>query len=320
MSTNVVNLDALIPREDFEVISTEESQGLPPSSIQIRNLERNDFFYNVLRKPDFQRETSSWSPTKICDFVRTFLSEDLIPAIILWRSGKNVFVIDGSHRLSALIAWVHDDYGAGSVSRGFFQNFIPPEQKKAAERTKRQIDKEIGTYEEHKRAVEYPDQSRPEVAARAKRMGAIGIQLQWVTGNATKAEASFFKINQAATPIDKTELRILKARVKPNALSARVITHNATGHKYWRKFSEARQAEIEGLGRNIYETIFIPPLNTPIKTLDIPIGGRGYGAQSLPLIFELVNLANDVKIIDPTKSNKVKEDQLADDPDGAKTV
>jgi hypothetical protein len=33
----------------------------------------------------------------------------LIPAIILWRStGGYLFVIDGSHRLSALSAWVND--------------------------------------------------------------------------------------------------------------------------------------------------------------------------------------------------------------------
>ncbi len=80
MPTHLVNLDAMIPRLDFEV---RDEESFPPiQTIQIRNLEAS-FFYNALRKPDFQRETSSWSPLKICEFVRTFIDGDLIPAIIL---------------------------------------------------------------------------------------------------------------------------------------------------------------------------------------------------------------------------------------------
>jgi len=44
----------------------------------------------------------------------------LIPAIILWNSGRYIFTIDGAHRLSALIAWVLDDYGDGIISQTFF--------------------------------------------------------------------------------------------------------------------------------------------------------------------------------------------------------
>lgn len=38
-----VNLDALIPREDFDVVDAEVSS-VPTATIQIRNLERGDFF------------------------------------------------------------------------------------------------------------------------------------------------------------------------------------------------------------------------------------------------------------------------------------
>lgn len=98
-----VNLDALVPREDFEVIQ-DLNRSLDTTTIQIRDLETGAFFYPILRKPDFQRETSEWEPQKVLGFVESFLNGDLIPAIILWHSGRNIFVIDGAHRLSALIA------------------------------------------------------------------------------------------------------------------------------------------------------------------------------------------------------------------------
>jgi hypothetical protein len=97
MATNVVNLDALIPREDFAVVGGRDWP--KPDRISISELRPTGFFYNQLRKPDFQRETANWSPEKIEDFVKTFLEGDLIPAIILWSAGETIFVIDGAHRL-----------------------------------------------------------------------------------------------------------------------------------------------------------------------------------------------------------------------------
>jgi hypothetical protein len=317
MATNVVNLDALIPREDFAISSGRD--WAKPDRIQISELRPNGFFYNQLRKPDFQRETANWSPEKIEDFIKTFLEGDLIPAIILWSAGETIFVIDGAHRLSALIAWVHDDYGDGTLSRKFYSNFIPPEQQRAAERTSQRIKETIGTYAEHIAAIEHPTTSRAIVAERAKRLGSLALQLQWVpAADAKKAEASFFKINQAATAIDPTELRILRARTSPNALASRAIVRNATGHKYWSQFNETVQQELEVTGKEIYSALFRPPLDLPVKTLDLPVAGRSYSGQTLPLIFDLVNLANDIKIVDAAR--RKSEDPLPPDVDGSKTI
>lgn len=113
-----LNLDALIPREDFEVL--EQQVHVPTTdSLQIQQLEKKSFFYPVLRKPDFQRETSDWTVDKVGDFIVSFLDGDLIPATILWRSSSFIFVIDGAHRLSALLSWVNDDYGDGNLSSAF---------------------------------------------------------------------------------------------------------------------------------------------------------------------------------------------------------
>lgn len=320
MATNVVNLDALIPREDFEVVDEKATDTSKPTTIRIADLSADAFFYSALRKPDFQRETANWSPAKIQDFIQTFLDGDLIPAIIFWGAGGNNFVIDGAHRISALAAWVHDDYGDGQKSREFFQNFVPDEQLAAAERTRRLINESIGTFLEHQTAVRHPEQSRPDVLRRAKRLGSAVLQLQWVpTADAKKAEASFFKINQAATEIDPTELRILRSRFSPNAVAARVIVRGATGHKYWRDFSPVVQQEIETIGKELYADLFHPPLALPIKTLDLPVAGRGYSGRTLPLIFDLVSLANDLRVMDSARVTKA-EAVLPADEDGLATI
>lgn len=327
--TNLVNLDALIPREDFE-IREDAVRFEQRDTIAITDLKPG-FFYSALRKPDFQRETSGWNAAKIADLVTSYLGGDLIPAVILWQpaNGGSIFVIDGAHRLSALIAWVRDDYGDGDVSRAFFKNQLPPEQITAADRTRKLIKGTVGSFSEHLAATEYPEQSRPEVRARAKRLGSLAIIVQWVNGNADKAEQSFFKINQEATPIDPTELRILRSRKHANALAARAIIRAGTGHRYWDLFPDEVQKGIETIAAEIYRILFSPPLVTPIKTLDLPIAGRAYSALTLPLIYDVVNLANGEiplkqaeKATKPKKGADDKEVQKPDltDTDGQKTI
>ncbi|HJW96271.1 MAG TPA: DUF262 domain-containing protein [Thermoanaerobaculia bacterium] len=232
------NLDALIPREDFEVLDEGSPDHSLRDTIDIAALEKGQFFYESLRKPDFQRETANWPPEKVQEFVRTFLDGDLVPAVILWKSKGNTFVIDGAHRLSALIAWVNDDYGDGILSVPFFGNRIVSEQKKVADQTRVLIKSTLGSYADYRAAAKNPDPTKPDIIARAKRLGSNSLKLQWVTGNSRKAEYSFFKINQSATLIDPTELAIIKARHKPNALAARALMRAGTGHKYWSEFPE----------------------------------------------------------------------------------
>jgi hypothetical protein len=238
-----VNLDGLIPREDFEAKADQTSGGNLPATQTITELEKGKFFYSVLKKPDFQRETANWTPETVAELISSFVNDDLVPAIILWRSPSNdVFVIDGSHRLSSLIAWVQDDYGDGEISREFFDHSIPPPQIEAAEKTRKIINKEVGAYDDLKFAIANPQKAlKPEHIVRAKKLGSLAINVQWVTGDANKAEHSFFKINQQGTAIDPTELTMLKARSSPNALAARAIIRAGVGHKYWSKFDANTQ-------------------------------------------------------------------------------
>lgn len=293
-----VNLDALIAREDFEVEETINS-GKKKETISIEDIKVDSFFFSNLKKPDFQRETNEWDSQKICELVKSFVEGDLIPAIILWRStGGYLFVIDGSHRLSALSAWVNDDYGDGIISKHFYDGIIPDEQIEIAQETRKLVNKIVGSYEDFRLALVRPDKVGPEIVRHAKNLGALAIQLQWVEGDARKAESSFFKINQQAAPIDKTELKLLESRKKPNSIAARAIIRSGKGHKYWSSFPKSIQIEVQELAAQINEILFDPKLQTPIKTLDIPVGGKVYSSQALPLVLDLINIVCNEKSSD----------------------
>ncbi|MCP3105548.1 DUF262 domain-containing protein [Myxococcus sp. K15C18031901] len=304
-----VNLDALIRREDFEVTS-EQQPSLAIQTLQVRDLESTAFFYPSLRKPDFQRETAEWTPNRICELVSSFVDGDLIPAIILWRSGAYTFVIDGAHRLSALIAWVQDDYGDGPKSKEIFGDNLPAEQVRAARETRDLINDKIGSYAQFRSAAQTPSASNTDLAHRALRLGSLAVQLQWVTGSASKAEDSFYRINQSAAQINKTELMIIKSRRQPQAIAARAIVRAGSGHKYWSAFSAAKQVEIEGLAGDIYKTLFLPEMKSPIKTLELPMAGKGYSSDALSLVVDFVKIAQ----------GEASQEEVRDDEDGSATI
>jgi hypothetical protein len=316
MSTNVVNLDALIPRDDFAV-DEAPSKATPPDRISIAHLDGH-FFTGDLRKPDFQRETAHWTPAKVVDLIRSFLDADLIPAVILWRAGRSIFVIDGAHRLSALMAWILDDYGDRKTSLDHFGGHITDEQRKVADRTREQVLKSVGSYA-HYQAFRNNRSAAPEhMQKRLSNLADNSLVAQWVTAtDAKSAEESFFKINQQGTPIDPTERRLLRSRDSASAISARAITHAGSGHRYWNAFGSDIQSQIESAGREIYRALYDPPISgMPMTTLDVPVAGRGY--NTLPFVFDLVNQANNVRIADSTSKND--RDAVPADEDGAVTV
>lgn len=305
-----VNLDAFIIREDFEAIDSQ-NPGKTKSDISIEDIKTDSFFFPHVRKPDFQRETNEWDADKIVSFLESFVSGDLIPAVILWRSPAGfLFVIDGSHRLSSLSAWINDDYGDNSISKKFYDGIIPDEQIEIAEKTRKLVNSKIGSYTDFKLALTNPEKVKAEIVQRAKNLGPLAIQLQWIEGNAEKAENSFFKINQQAAPLNQTEIKLLKFRNKPNSIAARAIIRSGKGHKYWSAFSSENQEKIQEIAKEINEILFKPSLKTPIKTLDIPIGGKLSSAQSLSLVLDFINICNNV--IDP--------ENLVNDEIGKETI
>lgn len=251
-------LDALIGREDFEVQDENmTSQGPHKTTLSHNDFEIPGFFFSSLRKPDFQRETNEWDAEKVQDLVASFLDGDLVPAIILWKYADSyTFVIDGAHRLSALAAWVNDDYGDGKISRKFFDN-IPEQQLEAAKKARETINNKIGAFKDFKEALYDIDSAPSHIRARLKNFGTRAIQLQWVDGDSKKAENSFFKINQKSTPVSDTEMEILKNRRTPVGLSSRAILRGGQGYKYWNIFTPEISSKIQSNAENINKLMVV---------------------------------------------------------------
>ncbi len=326
MPTHLVNLEALLPREDFEASS--ELQNSPiGNEIRIDDLEEGRPYAALLRKPDFQRVTTNWSPDRIADLIKSVVDADLIPALILWRSPMtgNVFVIDGAHRLSALLAWVRDDYGDGAMSRHFFDDDISPSQKKFAKQTRDLINEGVGTYAYLRRILQYQNETTNDVAKRRAQNLLKPLALQIVPGNAEAAENSFFRINGNPVLIDATELSILRARRKPNSIATRALMHAGKGHKYWRKF-KAHIEDIESEAGSTYDLLFKPILDGSVKTLDVPVAGQSYSSEAFRMVFDLINMVNNLTPSmweskgDDVKASKKNRELLPDDPDGEMTL
>jgi hypothetical protein len=292
MPTHMVNLDALIRRDDFAVnVDPKKNNPVNQSdSLKLVELESSSLMYKWLRKPDFQRTTAHWPPEKVAGFIESFVSGDLIPALIFWQSETSgIFVIDGAHRLSALIAWVHDDYGDGQVvSLPFFDANIPSEQKDAAKRTRDLIAVRVGTYAELKHATNLPSQK----VRFATNLAAGGVTLQWVQGDASRAERSFHTINTEQTPIGELEVRLIRDRRCANAIATRALVGAGTGRYSPSTFGDTAKEKIKKLSKEIYDDLFVPPLETPIKTLDLPVAGRGYSSETMRLVLDFIELVN----------------------------
>ncbi|MDE4913347.1 DUF262 domain-containing protein [Methylobacterium sp. 092160098-2] len=286
-----VNLDAMIPRADFATHDDDFTMELF-QNFPISNIESSSPIRSFLRKPDFQRETNHWSAQQISTFIASFLDNELIPSLILWKSPNFIFVIDGGHRLSALRAWMEDDYGDGSISQKFYNNEISEEQKRAARRARKLIEDSVGRFSSLRSLVSSEGLGTDARSKRARNLFTRALALQWVQGSASVAETSFFKINSQGTPLDDTEEMLLKNRKKSVAIGARSILRSGTGHKYWSNFPPEKQATIEAVSSDLYQTLFDPEMRQPVKTLDLPLGGSVAPVDALSLLVDFLVLIN----------------------------
>jgi hypothetical protein len=295
-----VNLDALIKRDDLFKINDDDndSQEIP----QFKELRidsdlnpKKAWFFNTLKKPDFQRETSEWKPDRIAGLIKSFINDDIIPSIILWNWKGDNFIIDGGHRVAAIIGWILDDFGDGTISKNFFgEENITKEQKRLANKTRELLKdpkNNIGSFADIEFDFNNPDKVPSDRHIRAKRILINrSLQVQWIKAKTSKdAEQSFFRINGEATPINETEAIILKSREKPNAIASRAIIHAGNAHKYWGKFI-GKEVEIEKIATDINTLLFDPELDP--KVIHFPIAGNEYSTHSLELVFGIVNMIN----------------------------
>lgn len=287
-----VNLDAMIPRADFAATLDDSNSAEKIQSFSIEQLKQDSLLVHRLRKPDFQRETNHWDPAQILVFLKSYLDNELVPSVILWQSPSHVFVIDGGHRISTLRAWIEDDYGDGPISTKFYRGTIPDEQKRIAKRVRTLVNREIGTYAMVRSAMVEAEKYEDDLLKKhARNLATRSLSLQWVEGDAEKAETSFFKINTQGTPLHKTEARLLRERRNPIAIAARSIVRAGTGHKYWSRFDQDIRQAIESSALDLHTLLFQPELSEPIKTLDLPLGGRSAPIGALNLLMDFISIA-----------------------------
>ena len=303
----------MIPRADFAVINEPYSMTDLIKDFPVSNLAKESPVLKLLRKPDFQRETNHWTPRQLATFIASFVDAELIPSLIMWKAPRFIFVIDGSHRLSALRAWMEDDYGDGALSLEFYGGEVPKRQRDIAKYTRKLVEKEIGRYSKLRDQAAIPtaaeaDQQRGQV------LFTRALSLQWVHGDAMVAETSFFKINSQGTPLDRTEETLIRNRHKPIAIGARAILRAGTGHKYWSEFDEGYAEKVVEIAGDFHERVFKPEATEPLKTLDVPLGGSVSPIDALALLVEFLSIAG-------TRDGDLKSiDDYEDDSTGESTV
>lgn len=314
--SNLVNLDAMIKRADFALNDSDDQLAFEQfNTIPARELMSGGLTGSILRKPDFQRETNHWTPDQVVSLLECYINGDLIPSVILWRSPTYLFVIDGGHRLSVLKAWMEDDYGDGQISHKMFGHDIPSEQRKAAERTRKLVKERVNTWAYFKSLQDDDEDITQEQRTKLLTLTSRGLQVQWVQGNADKAEASFFNINMKGTPLDDLEELLLRNRKKPVPIAARAIIRAGRGHKYWSQFGDTVANDIEAESKKLSTLLFSPEIKRPIKTLDLPLGGSKGIRTAIRVLIDFILFANRKQQCDVPSV-----DSFQDDPDGQLTL
>lgn len=210
-----VHLEHLIPRVELEDEVGE--QNITPSerksSFTLSDLEDNAFFYTQLKKPYFQRDTNEWSVERVQKLLETFLEDGLIPAIIMWESNEgDLLIIDGGHRVSSLIAWIHDDFGKNDINS-------MTSDKALSE----YFNLNIGNYKEIK-------SSKNEEYKRIKSIIAKkSIPIQWVIGGYEKVKESFIRINEQGVSLSNDEKELIENDKLPTSRLARAILSHGSG-------------------------------------------------------------------------------------------
>ena len=192
--------------------------------------------------------------------------------------------------MSALRAWMEDDYGDEAISLAFYGGEITKHQQDIARYTRRLVEKEVGRYSSLRDQVAM--QSVEEIhRKRGQVLFTRALALQWVHGDANVAETSFFKINSQGTPLDATEGLLIRNRHKPIAVGARAILRAGSGHKYWSSFTADHAQQIEAVAEDFHQRIFKPEFREPLKTLELPLGGTIAPVDALAVLVEFLTIA-----------------------------
>lgn len=289
-----VNLDHHVPSDSLltttdyhEIEKSEDAQYHRKEYLEFRDFQFDPSGFSIwdrLRKPEFQRQTNSWIDEKYINLLKTLKSNQVIPGVIFWLNTAtgHIFVLDGAHRLSAIRAWVTDDWGDSDEAKEY--GYLEEDELRAAKRLRQRIKEEIGDYEECRKAQAKfkkivdarknpKDELDDETEARGRFMyhlnTSLKIPIQWVTGGYQDAEQSFVNINTGGTPLTSEEALYIENRRSPVARALTGIISNGSKPSLWIKHEE----KCTEYSKEIYKILLAPSDNIPtkMKITDYPL-------------------------------------------------
>ncbi len=298
-----VYLDHLIQRENLRYSRPEEtieahSTGAHQQIMPLRDLMQREASARLhnLRKPDFQRATWAWTPDDCVSLLDSLVHEQVIPSIIMWYSPHNGYdyVLDGGHRLSVVIAWLNNDWGAHLTD---FEDEEEEEHiKQAARRVQQLVETRIGTVADYiaaeqalEKAVRAGKSGLEELGERTFKRALfyrqllkrdVGFHILWVSGDYERAEQSFLKINKSGKQLTEWETKLIENRNSSFARAVMSIANVNSAEHYWppdapdspAKPDLEQQISLITAGVNLlHQMLFTPPYTTQIRQLRQPL-------------------------------------------------
>lgn len=252
----------------------------------------------LLRKPDFQRATWSWTPEDCVELLEAVLNEQVVPSVIMWLDKDGTkFVLDGGHRISVLLAWIKDDWGDRLAADRFKDDTLEAASKHAARRVRELItQRTIGSFQDYvdaeRRYKELAQSDRVPAsemdsvsltyAQKARRWGSVetGFPVLWVKGDYKTAERSFLKINKTGRQLSKWETKLVENRTSSMARAVMSIAEVQEASRFWpvddseinsSKSLADKAEQIIRIVKELHTLLFLPVYETPIKDPKQPL-------------------------------------------------
>ncbi len=327
-----VYLDHLLPRESFRYVdqrtrSGDISDSLKKTDIRLRDIDEDDWFER-LRKPDFQRETNSWTPQSCVSLLTSLVNKDVIPGVICWKdtSSTLIYIIDGAHRLSVIRAWIKDDWGDNHID--YYNEGNREEIGLAAQETRDLVLATIGSYAEfvesakqlrlHLRdGVSAPklvmaERDFQQAQFYAELRDGASLIAQWVNGTYQEAERSFLQINRSGERLSPFEQMLIEFRNSPYArVVSSIVSAGRVGH-FWPESglsdeSKRRVEAFPGFAKAIHGILFQPPSKGEIVDLNQPLVISKPGDRYEDCLDLAALVADNIFLIDDAAKRKILE-------------
>lgn len=108
-SPSLVYLDHLLPRVSTQLPFPAQTSGSAPT-VRFNDL-RGDWYFRLCQ-PQWKHAAAQWTVDDCLGFLESVMQRRMIPSVLLWDDPvrRLIFVLDGSHRIALLRAWMTDQW------------------------------------------------------------------------------------------------------------------------------------------------------------------------------------------------------------------